>query len=158
MDAHILDLLSAPGVVGLSHVGWGLNGRDELQSKVSDTGEADNRTGNILQDMTMQHERADEDVKDTTSQEREEEGRVSVHVIGNLGKKLQSSNNETEDDNVHANDDRAQRCREELSNTAEDHNRTDGDVSEAENVGEIHLVAMLSNQSEMVCRFELSPF
>lgn len=62
MGAHILDLLSAPGVVGLAHVGWGLNGRDELQSKVSDTGEADNRTGNVLQDMTVQHERADEDV------------------------------------------------------------------------------------------------
>lgn len=45
---------------------------------------------------------------------------------------------ETEDDNVRADDDGAQRPREELGDTAEDHNRTNGDVNEtAEHRGQL---------------------
>lgn len=48
-----LDLFRAPALVGLAHVGRGLNGRDELQDQVADTGDAYNRGGNLAQDVVV---------------------------------------------------------------------------------------------------------
>ena len=62
--SHIgqLDLLGAPALVGLAHVRGGLDRGNEFQSQVADTDETDKRTGNVAQDVTVQHDRSDEDV------------------------------------------------------------------------------------------------
>lgn len=67
-DKDPLDLLSTPALVGLAHVGGGLNGRNELQDQVTDTGDADNRGGNLAQDVAVQQNAADKDIDWETDQ------------------------------------------------------------------------------------------
>lgn len=59
----ILDnLLGAPALVGLTHVGRGFDRRDEFQDDVTDTKDADNRCSNVLQDVAVENETPDKDI------------------------------------------------------------------------------------------------
>lgn len=75
--APSLYLLGAPTGVGLPHVGWGLDGGDELEDSVADTDEADNRAGDYAQDVAVEQDGADEDVEGAAADEAEEEGGVA---------------------------------------------------------------------------------
>lgn len=72
-----LYLLGAPAGVSLPHVGWGLDGGDELEDGVADANEADDGAGDYAQDMAVQQDGADEDVEGAAADEAEEEGRVA---------------------------------------------------------------------------------
>lgn len=69
LELGLLDLLSTPALVSLAHVGRGLDRRNELESDVADTNEADNAAGNDAEDMVVEEDRADEDVEDTPTEE-----------------------------------------------------------------------------------------
>lgn len=62
LDLLAIHLLSTPALVSLAHVRWGLDRRNELQSQVSETDEANNRTGNVPQHTVVQQERSDKDI------------------------------------------------------------------------------------------------
>lgn len=49
-----LDLLGAPAGVGLAHVARGLDRRDELEGNVGDTDNANNATGDVVDDMATE--------------------------------------------------------------------------------------------------------
>jgi hypothetical protein len=109
----ILDLLSAPAWVSFPHVGGRFDGRHEFQSDISETNDADDRTGDDAEDVVVQHEGSDEDVDlstvsiyshrttrsdssrltATTSKEREEERSVAVDIIRDLGKEFETAHN-----------------------------------------------------------------
>lgn len=109
LDLLAIHLLSTPALVGLAHVRRGLNGRNELQSKVSDADEANNRTGNVPQHTVVQQKRSNEDIDwnrsifqarsertrtqltNTTTQEGEEERRIAVSVIGDGRQEFQAT-------------------------------------------------------------------
>lgn len=57
-----LDLLSTPALVRLAHVRRRLDGRDELQGHVSDTGEANQGGGDDAEHVVVQQNGANEDV------------------------------------------------------------------------------------------------
>jgi hypothetical protein len=58
-----LDLLGAPAsVFGLAHVGRGLNGGDELESDVGKTGDTDDATSDVAEDIAAEDQRAEEEV------------------------------------------------------------------------------------------------
>lgn len=61
-DARRLDLLSAPSLVRLAHVGRRLNRRNELEHDVSDTNDTDNGGSNLAQNGVVEQDTADEDV------------------------------------------------------------------------------------------------
>ena len=62
LDLFAIHLLGTPALVGLAHVRWGFDGWDEFQHQVSDTGEANKRTGNVPQHAVMQQDRSDKDI------------------------------------------------------------------------------------------------
>ncbi len=57
-----LDLLGAPAGVRLAHVGWGLDGWDELEGDVADADDADDGAGNDAEDAVVEQDAADKDV------------------------------------------------------------------------------------------------
>lgn len=57
-----LNLLSAPTSIGLTHVGGGFDGRNELESHVSDTSKTNNATGNLAKDAAAEDKATEEDV------------------------------------------------------------------------------------------------
>lgn len=57
-----LDLLSTPTLVGLAHVGGGLNGGDELEGHVCDTDQTDQRAVNDAKCAVVQQDGTDKDV------------------------------------------------------------------------------------------------
>lgn len=57
-----LNLLSAPALVGLAHVGGGLDGRNELESQVSETSETDDGASDVAEHVAVEEETANEDV------------------------------------------------------------------------------------------------
>lgn len=57
-----LDLLGAPALVGLAHVGRGLDGGDELEGDVADTDEPDDAAGDLAEHVVVEEDRADKDV------------------------------------------------------------------------------------------------
>jgi hypothetical protein len=59
---NYLDLLSTPALVGLAHVGRRLNGRDELESDISDTDQANQRAVDDAQDVIVEQNGSDENV------------------------------------------------------------------------------------------------
>lgn len=61
-NAGHLDLLGTPALVRLAHVRGGLDRRDELEDQVANTGDADDRGGDVAQNKVMQEDGADEDV------------------------------------------------------------------------------------------------
>lgn len=61
-DASHLDLLGTPALVGLAHVGRRLDGGDELEDKVGNTGDTDDGGGDLTQDVVVEENAADEDV------------------------------------------------------------------------------------------------
>jgi hypothetical protein len=97
----LLNLLSAPTSIGLTHVRGRLNGRDELKRRVSDTNKADDRTPDDLPDrVAVEDDGADEDVENTASQEAEEEGGVARDLRWDL--ELEQAVDQTEEDDVYA--------------------------------------------------------
>lgn len=60
--AFSLDLLGTPALVGLAHVGRGLDGGDELECDVGDADEADDGAGDDAQNVIGEEDGADEDV------------------------------------------------------------------------------------------------
>lgn len=135
----ILDnLLGAPALVGLAHVGWRFDRWDEFQNDVTDTKDADNRSSNVLQDMAVENETPDKDIENTTANEGEQEGRIAVDIVRDVGQELQPSNDETKQNHIDTGDDVAHAYREELGNATKNHDGTDSDVGKAEDVGEIH--------------------
>lgn len=57
-----LDLLSTPTLVRLAHVGGRLDGGDELQHHVGNTSDADDRGGDLAEDVAVQNDAANEDI------------------------------------------------------------------------------------------------
>lgn len=107
-----LDLLGAPTGVRLSHVGRGLNRRNEFQRNVAETDETDHRAGNVAEDVAVQKKAADKDVDwtrllaygrigilplnqltATTSKERKEERCITVNVVRDLRKEFEAADN-----------------------------------------------------------------
>lgn len=72
-----LDLLGAPALVGLAHIGGRLDGGDELEDGVGDTDEADDGASDDAQGTVVEQDGTDKDVKGTATDEGEEEGRVA---------------------------------------------------------------------------------
>lgn len=69
-----LDLLGTPAsVFGLAHVGRGLDGGNELESDVGNTGDTHDAASNLAENAVAHHQRAEEDVEDTTADEGEHE-------------------------------------------------------------------------------------
>jgi hypothetical protein len=135
----LLDLLSTPASdLSLAHVAGGFNGRHKLEDDVSDTGDANNATGNVHQDGLAKEESADEDVEDTTSQEREEERGISRDLGRDL--ELEKRNGKTKDDHVHGEDDGLHVEAEDVHDAAEDGDGRDDQVNDAKAVGELHCV------------------
>lgn len=58
----ILDLLSAPPRIGVPHVCWGLDRRDELENDVADADDADDGARHVLNPAVGKDNGADEDV------------------------------------------------------------------------------------------------
>ncbi len=98
----ILDLLGAPALVGLAHVGGGLDGGDELEGDVADADEADDAARDDAQDAVVEQDAADEDVEGAAAGEGEEEGRVPRQLRRDL--ELEQRDAEPEDDHVDADD------------------------------------------------------
>jgi hypothetical protein len=57
-----LDLFRTPALVGLTHVGWRFDGRNEVKDNISQTDEPNDRTGNVPQHVAVQQDRSNEDV------------------------------------------------------------------------------------------------
>lgn len=57
-----LDLLGAPALVRLAHIGGRLDRRNELQHQVSNTSDADDGGGDLAEDVVVEKDAADEDV------------------------------------------------------------------------------------------------
>jgi len=61
-DVSHLDLLGTPTLIGLAHVGWRLDGGDELEDEVGNTGDTDDGSSDLTQDVAVEDNAADEDV------------------------------------------------------------------------------------------------
>lgn len=110
-----LDLLSTPALVGLAHVGGGLDGGNELESQVSETSETDDGASDVAEHVAVEEKTANEDVDwggrtlasgaicgnvekkesltNTATQEGEQERTVAVDVVGDVRHELQASDN-----------------------------------------------------------------
>lgn len=98
-------MLSAPSTIGLAHVLWWLNRWDELESNIGATDKHNDGTSDISHPVAVYEDGTSEDVDckddtsalwfvsptvvlrvltDTTTDEREEEGRISRQLWWNL--------------------------------------------------------------------------
>lgn len=66
------------------HVRWGLNRRNELQSSVAHTDYANDSAWHNAEPALTDNDGADEDVEDAAAEEREHEGGIACHLLGNL--------------------------------------------------------------------------
>jgi hypothetical protein len=133
-----LDLLGTPAsVFGLTHVGRGLDGGNELESDVGNTGDTHDAASNLAENAVAHHQRAEEDVEDATADEREHERRMSRNLRGDL--ELKKASNKTKDDHVSTQDDGLKAEREDGHDTTEDDDDTNGQVDNAKDVGGLHV-------------------
>lgn len=73
------------------HVRWGLNGRNELQSSVAHTDYANDCAWHNAEPALTDNDGADEDVEDAAAEEREHEGGIACHLLGDLELEERSS-------------------------------------------------------------------
>lgn len=140
-----LDLLGTPAsVFGLAHVGRGLDGGNELESDVGNTGDAHNATGDLAENTVADHQRAEEDVENTTADEGEHERRMSRNLRGDL--ELKKASNKTKDDHVSTQDDGLKAEREDGDDTTEDDDDTNCQVDNAKDVGGLHVHDVLGEK------------
>ena len=99
-----LDLLGAPALVGLAHVGGGLDGGDELEGDVGDADEADDGAGDDAEDGQAEQDGADEDVEGAAPREREQERAVPRRLRRHL--ELQQHHAQPKQDHVDSDDQR----------------------------------------------------
>jgi len=132
-QAADLDLFSAPASVSITHVRWGLNRRNELQSSVAHTDYADDSAWHNAEPALTDNDGADEDVEDAAAEEREHEGGIACHLLGNL--ELEESSSKTEYDQVYTEDDVREVVEgEQLRDTTEDHEYGHGEIHHAKDV------------------------
>lgn len=97
-----LDLLGAPALVGLAHVGGGLDGGDELEGDVADADDADDGARDDAQHVVVQQDATHEDVEGAPPREREQERRVPRQLRRDL--ELEERHAQAEQDHVDADD------------------------------------------------------
>lgn len=61
-DCAHLDLLGAPASIGLSHAARGLNQGDKLEANVANSGNTDDATSNVANELVAKEKASDEDV------------------------------------------------------------------------------------------------
>lgn len=99
----LLYLLGAPALVGLAHVGGGLDGGDELEGDVGEADQADDAAGDNAQDAVVEEDGADEDVEDAAAEEAEHEGGIARDLGRDL--ELEEPDAEAEEEDVGADND-----------------------------------------------------
>lgn len=131
-----LDLLSAPARIGLSHAARGFDQGDELKANVAKSGDTDDATSNVGNDLVAEEKASDEDVENTTTNEGEEE----VGVSRNLGRDLefQQSNSKSKNNHVDTDNDILESNREDVENTTKNRDTRHNQVNNAEDIGQFH--------------------
>ena len=138
LEGRCLDLLRAPAGIRFPHVGRGLDRGNELEGDISHTDQANDGAGNNPQDVGVEEDAANEDIEDTTADEREKERSVARDLRRNL--EFKKTSGKTENDNVYAHNHGLESGGEELRNSAQDHDDRNHQVDDPEGVGEVHLV------------------
>jgi len=138
VDASRLHFFGAPASICFSHVlGW-LDGRDEFEDHVCNAYGANDRPEYLVRGVRVEENRPYEDIENTSADEGEEEGGVTGGLRRNL--ELEKSNDETEENDVCANDNITHANRPVVQDTTSGHEKAHAQIDDPENIGKVHRV------------------